>query len=388
MALAWVNIFDTGTVQLLDSTATESAGVITAPGEYSQGGVLCGPITGQRASVTLDAGTYTGRMRITIYEATYDSPYSVAVGFVTEYDGTIPLPAGEHIDSFPCIVGATSVQIGFGVNYGNGGSGSASFKIEVETDVEEGLVANDDTALTTAATPVAVDVLANDTLEGSPVGINDLFAPPTVVSAPANGVVVWNADTERFDYTPNAGFCGTDTFEYGITTPGSGPFIPPLVTALATIEVTGCPDGPPSLQPPGSGRNTPIVRVSERNGLTVFFPGEADRTCIQGTCPVAAGGEPAPAPGCVEVILQGSANNNQEPFDAPGFEWGVTPSFILIPPGEAQEGIIFEWIGDEGRYFSETGAECGDGEQEEGWTFTLGEPGSPSGCAIVLAGCS
>lgn len=226
MALAWVNIFDTGTVQLLDSAAaTESAGVITASGDYSQGGVLCGPITGQRASVTLDAGAYTGRMRITIYEATYDSPYAVAVGFVTAPDGTIPLPVGEHIDSFPCIVSAGSVQIGFGVNYGNGGSGSASFKIEVEADVEEGLVANDDTALTTAATPVSVDVLANDTLEGSPVGINDLVAPPTVASAPANGIVVWNAATERFDYTPNAGFCGTDTFEYEIATTDPAPFI-------------------------------------------------------------------------------------------------------------------------------------------------------------------
>lgn len=58
-------------------------------------------------------------------------------------------------------------------------------------------------------------------------------------------------------------------------------------TAWVTIEVT------PTLQPPGSGRNTPIVRVSERNGLTAFFPGETDRNCIQGTCPVAAGGGPA-----------------------------------------------------------------------------------------------
>lgn len=144
------------------------------------------------------------------------------------------------------------------------------------------------------------------------------------------------------------------------------------------------------LSPPGSGRNTPIVRVSERNGMTVIFPGETDRNCIQGTCPVATGGEPGPGPepGCAEVNLQGSANVIVDPFDAPGFEWGVTPSFMLIPPGEAQEGIIFEWIAEEGIYFAETGAECGDGEPEEGWTFTLGEPDSPSGCAIVLAGCS
>ena len=60
-------------------------------------------------------------------------------------------------------------------------------------------------------------------------------------------------------------------------------------TAWLTVTVTGCdtpPDCTPTLQPPGSGRNTPIVRVSERNGLTVAFPGETDRNCVQGTCPM------------------------------------------------------------------------------------------------------
>ena len=58
-------------------------------------------------------------------------------------------------------------------------------------------------------------------------------------------------------------------------------------TAWVTVTVTGCSDAcTPTLQPPGSCRNTPIVRVSERNGLTAFFPGETDRKCIQGTCPM------------------------------------------------------------------------------------------------------
>lgn len=186
----------------------------------------------------------------------------------------------------------------------------------------------------------------------------------------------------------NMDFCGPESQFLPLALVAALPDYPATPPVPATLQLCEDPPPPPTLQPPGSGRNTPIARVSERNGLTVFFPGEADRTCIQGTCPVAAGGDPAPGPGCVEVILQGAANNNQEPFDAPGFEWGVTPSFILIPPGGAQEGILFEWIVGEGTYFSGTGAECGDGEPEEGWTFTLGEPGSPSGCAIVLAGCS
>ena len=164
-------------------------------------------------------------------------------------------------------------------------------------------------------------------------------------------------------------------------------------TAWVTVTVTGCdtpPDCTPTLQPPGSGRNTPVVRTSERNGLTAFVPGETDRNCVQGTCPMPVCSDPAPGPepGCAEIILSGAASIIEEPFHAPGFEWGVTLSFMLIPPGVAQEGVIFEWIAEEGIYFSETGAECGDGEPEEGWTFTLGEPGSPSGCAIVSAGCA
>lgn len=58
-------------------------------------------------------------------------------------------------------------------------------------------------------------------------------------------------------------------------------------TALVTITVTCMPDScTPTLQPPGSGRNTPVVRTSERNGLIAFFPGETDRNCVQGTCPM------------------------------------------------------------------------------------------------------
>lgn len=77
------------------------------------------------------------------------------------------------------------------------------------------LTANDDTANTSAATPVVVPVLANDTLDGNPVAIGDLAGPPTVVTPPSNGTAVVNPDG-TVTYTPEPGFCGTDTFEYEI----------------------------------------------------------------------------------------------------------------------------------------------------------------------------
>ena len=159
-------------------------------------------------------------------------------------------------------------------------------------------------------------------------------------------------------------------------------------TALVIITVTCTPDCNPTLQPPGSGRNTPIVRVSERNGLTAFFPGETDRKCIQGTCPVAVCSDPAPGPECVEVRIIGYPPYNTDCFAAPGFDWGDTPSFILIPPGEPQEGILFEWMANVQYYYSEDlGGWCWSADQEEGWTFISGAPGSPSICAIVSAVC-
>lgn len=82
------------------------------------------------------------------------------------------------------------------------------------------------------------------------------------------------------------------------------PTTPPVSATLQLCEDPPPPPPPPSLQPPGSGRNTPIARVSERNGLTVFFPGETDRTCIQDTCPVAVGGGPEPEPECADFIIE------------------------------------------------------------------------------------
>lgn len=80
------------------------------------------------------------------------------------------------------------------------------------------LNANNDFTTTPAATPVAVDVLANDTLNGDPVVIGDLTGPPTVITPPSNGTAMVNPDG-TVTYTPEPGFCGTDTFEYEIATP-------------------------------------------------------------------------------------------------------------------------------------------------------------------------
>ena len=80
------------------------------------------------------------------------------------------------------------------------------------------LTANPDSATTLAATAVNVSVLANDTLDGSPVALGDLTGPPTIVTPPAQGTAVVQPDG-TVTYTPPAGFCGQVTFEYQIEAP-------------------------------------------------------------------------------------------------------------------------------------------------------------------------
>src|SRR6516162_4933908 len=71
----------------------------------------------------------------------------------------------------------------------------------------------DDTASTFANVPVQIDILSNDS---DP----DDFIDPTTIAlthAPANGSVnLTGAFPGYFQYTPNGGFTGTDTFRYTV----------------------------------------------------------------------------------------------------------------------------------------------------------------------------
>lgn len=78
-----------------------------------------------------------------------------------------------------------------------------------------GLVANDDAAKTRPGQPVTVNVLANDTLDGAPVSLDDLAGLPAIVSPPAVGAAVVNGDG-TVTYTPPSDFSGTVEIEYEI----------------------------------------------------------------------------------------------------------------------------------------------------------------------------
>ncbi|QWS32719.1 Ig-like domain-containing protein [Curtobacterium aetherium] len=82
----------------------------------------------------------------------------------------------------------------------------------------------DDTATTTAGTPVAVPVTANDS--GTALRVSG-------VGTPAHGTATRTGDG-TVTYVPAAGFSGTDTFRYTVVGPTGG-------TATATVTVTVTP---------------------------------------------------------------------------------------------------------------------------------------------------
>ena len=104
------------------------------------------------------------------------------------------------------------------------------------------VTANDDTAVAQVNTPVSIDVLANDTINGVPAPA----VTPTLVTAPENGEAEW--DGAEFVYTPGPDYCGPDSFEYEIA---SSCFAPVLADDPAEALMLAFQAGEIGLTDPG-----------------------------------------------------------------------------------------------------------------------------------------
>ena len=107
---------------------------------------------------------------------------------------------------------------------GNGGQDTATVTVVVGDVDDNSVVANDDSATTTAGNPIEIAVLSNDT---DPQG--DTFSI-SGFSNGTNGSVTADADG-NLTYTPDAGFTGQDTFTYTIVDSQGA-------TDTATVTVT------------------------------------------------------------------------------------------------------------------------------------------------------
>ena len=128
-------------------------------------------------------------------------------------------------------------------------------------------VAVEDRASTAMNTPINIAVLANDTLNGA--------TTPNVVTSPANGTVVVNADN-TVEYRPHTGFSGTDTFVYEICNSAG------CSSATVTIDIVNKIVPYNGMSVDGDGKNdyfhiggienypNNVVRIYNRWGVKVF----------------------------------------------------------------------------------------------------------------------
>ncbi len=120
------------------------------------------------------------------------------------------------------------------VSDGNGGTDTATVTVTVG-DANDAPVAADDTATTDEDTAITIDVLANDTdVDGDTLTISSVADPANGTAEIVNGKIV---------YTPNAGYFGTETFEYTVTDPDG-------LTDTATVTVTIEEEDDPANKPP------------------------------------------------------------------------------------------------------------------------------------------
>ena len=128
-------------------------------------------------------------------------------------------------------------------------------------------VAVEDRASTAMNTPINIAVLANDTLNGA--------TTPNVVTSPANGTVVVNADN-TVEYRPHTGFVGTDTFVYEICNSAG------CSSATVTVDIVNKIVPYNGMSVDGDGKNdyfhiggienypNNVVRIYNRWGVKVF----------------------------------------------------------------------------------------------------------------------
>src|SRR5919107_2304227 len=123
-------------------------------------------------------------------------------------NGTLTLDSDGSFSYTPALNYNGTDSLTYKASDGKGGEATATVSITVHA-VNDAPVANNDSATVDAGGIVGVDVLANDT------DVDNTNAQLSVSSftQPANGAVTKNADG-TLDYTPNAGYNGTDSFTY------------------------------------------------------------------------------------------------------------------------------------------------------------------------------
>ncbi len=206
------------------ATATVTVTVVNAPPAANDDAVVGDPNTAVTLAVTANDTDPNG------------DPLTI-VATTPPASGTLTYDAGAGTVTYTPEPGFSGTDLfTYTISDGRGATATATTRVTVRNATP---TAGPDTATTGRDSPVAVDVLANDTdPNGDPLSISGFSA-----ASAAGGVVVRDdggtpdpAD-DRLVYTPPPGFTGTDTFTYTVSD-GQGGF------ATTTVTV-GVPNGAP-----------------------------------------------------------------------------------------------------------------------------------------------
>ena len=137
--------------------------------------------------------------------------------------GTAQISNNEVIYT-PTVAGFVGTDtFNYTINDGRGGTATATVTVTINAPPNRPPIANNDTATTAFATPVTIDVLANDSdPDGDPLTITSVTQPTGGTTQIVNNEVL---------YSPSRAFSGVDTFAYTISD-GHGH------TASANVSVT------------------------------------------------------------------------------------------------------------------------------------------------------
>ncbi|MCA6117922.1 DUF4082 domain-containing protein [Bradyrhizobium sp. WSM 1738] len=146
-------------------------------------------------------------------------------------NGTVSFNAQTNVVTFTPTSGYTgAASFNYAIADGQGGTATATVSLTVNAAANQPPVANNDSGYSatqnTALTIAASALLANDTdPNGDPLTI-------TGVSAPVNGTVSFNAQTNVVTFTPTTGYTGPASFSYSISDGRGG-----AATATASLTV-------------------------------------------------------------------------------------------------------------------------------------------------------
>ena len=210
------------------------------------------------------------------------------------------------------------------ISDGNGGTAQASIVVSVN-NTNDPPTANADTFSVVKDTSANVlDVLANDSFAPDPLEVLTIVS---VSNVSANATVTVSADGKHINYTPAAGFTGSDTFTYTMKDPDGA-------TAQSTVSVT-VQDYVPSTM---SGYT--YIDVNN-NGVKEFTESPLGGIVVR----------------LVGTDIHGAAVEQQQTTDALGFY-----EFIDLAPGsyrliEIQPKFLIDGIDSAGPYGSSVGTD-------------------------------